>query len=85
MIIKEVYGDQLPLPPTGPRKPRQTASVEKTDKAEVSSEARSLFEAGKTRKLDEISLKIDSGFYFKPETTEKVAESILKDLQKPEP
>jgi anti-sigma28 factor (negative regulator of flagellin synthesis) len=85
MIIKEVYGDQLPLQPTGQRKVKQTASVERTDKVDVSPEARSLFEAGKAKKLDEISQKIDAGFYFKPETTEKVAESILKDLQKPEP
>ncbi|MCX6139008.1 MAG: hypothetical protein NTV54_16130 [Ignavibacteriales bacterium] len=84
MIIKEVYGDQLPLQPTGPKKVKQPVSVTKTDKVDVSPEARSLFEAGKAKKLEEISGKIDSGFYFKPETTEKVAESILKDLKKPE-
>jgi hypothetical protein len=85
MIIKEIYGDQLPIQPSGPKKVKQTTTVEKTDKVDVSPEARSLFEAGKAKKLEEITQKIDAGFYFKPETTEKVAESILKDLKKPQP
>jgi hypothetical protein len=84
MIIKEVYGDQFPLSPSGPRKLKQPAPVEKTDKAEVSSEARGLFEAGQAKKLEEISKRVDAGFYFQKDTTEKVADSILKDLRKSE-
>jgi len=56
------------------------ASQGKKDKVEISSEAKSLFEAGQNKRLEEIRKKIDAKYYFQSDVTEKVAEALLKDM-----
>lgn len=55
--------------------------VKKTDRVEVSSEARGLYEAGQTKQDDEIRKKIESGFYNSSNVIEKIADEVLKDLR----
>jgi hypothetical protein len=59
-----------------------SSSQRKADKAELSLEARSLFEAGQQKRLDDIQQKIQSNFYFGRDVTEKVVTGLIKDLMK---
>jgi hypothetical protein len=84
MGIKEVLsGGHLPVEPVrkagtppDPAKPAQPA-----DTARVSGEARSLYQADQSRRMDEIKERLDSGFYDRHDVIEKIAERILKDFQ----
>lgn len=59
-----------------------SSSPRKSDKAELSAEARSLFEAGQKKRVDEIQQKIHDNFYFSRDVTEKVVAALIKDLMK---
>jgi hypothetical protein len=59
-----------------------SSSQRKSDKAELSAEARSLFEAGRQKRLEEIQQKINEKFYFSRDVTEKVVSALIKDLMK---
>jgi hypothetical protein len=48
------------------------------DSVELSPEALQRFQATETQKTDAITEKINSGFYFSKEVTEKVADEIIK-------
>ena len=47
----------------------------------MSEEARALFEADQSRRVDEIRRKIQDGFYNTRDVTEKVADAILKEMK----
>lgn len=53
------------------------------DTAEVSDEAKSLFESERVKKIREVQERIESGYYLRREVAEKVAESMLRSLSKP--
>jgi len=84
MGISEVAGSGVPVQPSISKKVKdeQEAKATSKDKVDVSNEARSLYESDKTNKLNEISKKIDEGFYSQHDVIEKVADAMLKDLKK---
>jgi hypothetical protein len=49
-----------------------------SDSVELSPEALQRFQATETQKMDAITEKVNSGFYFSKEVTEKVADEIIK-------
>ncbi|NLT51305.1 MAG: flagellar biosynthesis anti-sigma factor FlgM [Ignavibacteria bacterium] len=52
------------------------------DKLEISQEAKALqSQKAEAKNLENIRQKVESGFYNKPEIIEKVAGSILKEIQ----
>ena len=88
MSIREIAGEMLPVDPVKGKKSVQAekakaAATGSKDRAELSSEARSMFEADQTKKIDEIRGKVDSGYYDSREVAEKVVDAILKDIKSP--
>jgi anti-sigma28 factor (negative regulator of flagellin synthesis) len=55
---------------------------DKKDSVEVSQEARAMYDADRTRRLESIREKIRNGFYFQKDVTEKVVDGLLNDLKK---
>jgi anti-sigma28 factor (negative regulator of flagellin synthesis) len=86
MAIVEVTSGATPLDPLkgkkgDPSSKTESRRDESTDRVEVSEEARALFDVEQTRRFEVIREKIRQGFYFQPDVTEKVVESLLKDLK----
>lgn len=84
MGISEITS-QGALPPADKGKKSKEpsrSSPGKKDKVELSSEAKSLFESGRSKRLEEIQQKIKDKYYDRPEVTEKVADALLKDMTK---
>lgn len=83
MGISEITNG-VPLPPSGNGKKAESARSprEKKDKVELSSEAKSLFEAGQNKRLEEIKTRIKGKYYFQRDVTEQVANALIKDLMK---
>ena len=52
------------------------------DKVELSSEAKSLFEADQQQRLAEIRERIRTNYYMSDEVTRRVVDAILRDLTK---
>ncbi len=65
-----------------PRAKGEKDSEEKSDRVEVSDEARALYEANQSTRFGAIREKIRKGFYFQRDVTEKVVDAILKDIKK---
>lgn len=84
MTISEIKNNALPSQSTGGKKVKEPvrSSRNEPDKIELSDEARSLFEAGQSKRLDEIRERIQNSFYFRPEITERVVSAIIKDMLK---
>ncbi len=61
---------------------REGDGEDRKDSVEVSEEARSMYDAEKTRRFDAIREKIRNGFYFQRDVTEKVVDAMMKDLKK---
>jgi anti-sigma28 factor (negative regulator of flagellin synthesis) len=51
------------------------------DKIDISDEAVSLFKTQENKRLEEIRGKIDSGYYFQRDITEKVVDAVMKDMK----
>lgn len=88
MAIREVTGQGTPVDPVKGNKSGQPARSKQVakdgkDRVEVSEEARALFEADQSRRVEEIRKKISEGFYNSREVTEKVADAILKEIKNP--
>ena len=84
MAIEKI-GAGGPILPAGESKKEKVAKApkqEKTDKVELSEEAKSLYAAEREKKLDEIREKVKNGFYDAPEVTEKVVEGLKRDLKR---
>ncbi len=84
MGIVEIAVASGQIDPVRDKKPGDKARVQQRvskDRVELSDEAKSLYGADQTRKTDAIREKVNSGFYFQPEVTEKVVDALLKDLQ----
>jgi hypothetical protein len=82
MTINEITGGATPVQPSQPRKVKDdpTPKAASSDRVELSSEAKSLFEADRARRLDEVQKRIDTGFYTRRDVLEKVADAILREL-----
>ena len=82
MTINEISGGAIPVQPSQPRKVKEdpTPKTSPSDQVELSSEAKSLFDADRARRLEEVQKRIDTGYYSRPEVMEKVADAILKEL-----
>ena len=85
MAVNEINGTALPFDPLRGKgvKSEKDSKTSAKDKVELSDEARSLFNAKKAQRVDEIHEKIRNGFYARRDVTEKVADLILKELRKP--
>lgn len=85
MTINEVMGSGYVPDPIKNKKERdiQLSKPSSTDKAEVSEEAKSLFEADRARKIREIEEKLESGYYSRHDVTEHVADALLRALKQP--
>jgi anti-sigma28 factor (negative regulator of flagellin synthesis) len=86
MAIREVIGQGAPVDPvkgnkSGAQAKGKQAVQSGSDRVEVSEEARALFEADQSRRVDEIRRKIQDGFYNTRDVTEKVADAILKEMK----
>jgi anti-sigma28 factor (negative regulator of flagellin synthesis) len=84
MTVNEIRTGGI-LPPNPGTKPGSTSetrkSSTKSDKVELSAEARSLLQSEQTQQTEQIQQRIDTGFYDTPEVREKIAEAVLKDLK----
>ena len=84
MAISEI-SNQGALPGSVREKKLKEAARPRTDRGdsvELSTEAKSLFEAGEQKRMEEIQQKIRDKFYFRQDVTEKVVDGILRDLTK---
>ena len=83
MAINEIISSgAVPVDPMrkpGPNNGKKGGEVK--DRADVSSEARSLLESDKQRNLEKIQARVDSGFYNQPDVLAKIADEVLKDLR----
>ena len=61
---------------------KQTESDEKSDRVDVSEEARALYESKLSGRFETIRERIRQGFYFQKDVTEKVVDAMLKDIKK---
>ena len=82
MTVSEVMGSGFAPDPIKIKKEKE-AELSKSapkDTAEVSDEAKLLFETDRAKKIREIEEKIESGYYLRREVTEKVAQAMLRSL-----
>jgi anti-sigma28 factor (negative regulator of flagellin synthesis) len=84
MSINEITGAPSPLSPLKPRKPitETKESSPSSDEVQLSGEARSLYEAAQTKRMEEIRVRLNDGFYLSQEVTEKIVDALLEDLKK---
>lgn len=61
------------------KKEKATAD-EKKDQLELSGEAKELMQTKKNAKIELMKSRVESGYYFSDEVTEKTAEKILKSF-----
>lgn len=83
MDINRITNGGLPPDPLKVRKAKDDSDKvrSKEDRIELSDEAVSLFNAQDDKRLEEIRKKVDSGYYFQRHITEKVVDSMLRDLK----
>lgn len=83
MTITEVLGSGLVPDPIKNKKEKELepSKSPSKDTAEVSAEAKQLYEAEQARRVRDIEEKIASGYYFRRDVTEKVADAILQKLR----
>ncbi|MGE5314740.1 MAG: flagellar biosynthesis anti-sigma factor FlgM [Acidobacteriota bacterium] len=61
-------------------KKEKAATEERKDQLELSGEAKELLQTRKNAKIELMKSRVESGYYFSDEVTEKTAEKILKAL-----
>jgi anti-sigma28 factor (negative regulator of flagellin synthesis) len=84
MTVRGIEGDFSSVDPIKGKKssaPAKQASAGK-DKVQVSGEAKSLFEAGQSKRFEEIRKRLHDGYYDSPEVTEKIVDGLMDDLLK---
>lgn len=59
---------------------KEHVDAEKKDNVEISEEAKELFNTKHTARIEMLKARVESGYYFSDEVTEKTAERILKSL-----
>lgn len=85
MTVSEVMGSGFAPDPIKIKKEKdaELSKPAPKDTAEVSDEAKLLFETERAKKIREIEEKIESGYYLRREVTEKVAQALLRRLSNP--
>ena len=84
MSIRGIECDFSPIDPVKGKKspaPAKQASAG-GDKVQVSGEAKSLFEANQSKRLEEVRTRLQEGYYMSQEVTEKIVEGLMDDLLK---
>ncbi|HTY60333.1 MAG TPA: hypothetical protein VMF59_16035 [Bacteroidota bacterium] len=84
MTVKAIEGDCTPVEPVKGKKsqaPAKQASSGK-DRVQVSGEAKTLFEADQSRRMDAIRARLEQGYYMSQEVTEKIVDGLMDDLLK---
>jgi len=83
MAIKEINGEMLPVDPLRGKKSQAAGktTAARKDKVELSEEAKTLFEADQTKRMEQIRERLDQGFYSTPEAVEKIVAGLLEDLK----
>ena len=61
-------------------KKEKAASDERKDQLQLSGEAKELMQTKKNAKIELMKARVESGYYFSDEVTEKTAEKIMKSL-----
>lgn len=64
------------------RSKEQTEGEERSDRIELSDEARAMYESQQSGRFEAIRERIREGFYFQKDVTEKVVDAMLKDIKK---
>ena len=64
------------------RAKEKTDSDERSDRIELSDEARAMYESQQSSRFEAIRERIRDGFYFQKDVTEKVVDAMLKDIKK---
>jgi anti-sigma28 factor (negative regulator of flagellin synthesis) len=69
------------------RAKEQIETDERSDRIELSDEARAMYESKQSTRFEAIRERIRQGFYFQKDVTEKVVDAMLKDIKNgpPEP
>lgn len=83
MRIAEILGSGFVSDPVKNKKEKELESSKplSKDMAQVSAEAKELFESEQARRIREIEEKIVSGYYLRRDISEKVADAILQQLR----
>jgi anti-sigma28 factor (negative regulator of flagellin synthesis) len=83
MDINRITNGGISPDPIKPKKTKEEPEKAKSqeDKVEFSQEAMSLFKAQGNKRLEEIRNKIETGYYFQREVTEKVVDAMFPDLK----
>jgi anti-sigma28 factor (negative regulator of flagellin synthesis) len=94
MAIQEILGTAGAVDPvkggnrsqtsqkSAPHAKDATESDEKSDRVDVSEEARVLYASKLIGRFETIRERIRQGFYFRKDVTEKVVDAMLKDIKK---
>jgi anti-sigma28 factor (negative regulator of flagellin synthesis) len=64
------------------RAKEKTDSDDRSDRIELSEEARAMYESQQSGRFEAIRERIRDGFYFQKDVTEKVVDAMLKDIKK---
>jgi hypothetical protein len=84
MDVTRITKGGLPIEPLKSKKVKEEAKSEvgsKEDRIELSDQAISLFTASETKRHQEIQQRVESGYYFRRDVTEKVADAMLRDMK----
>jgi anti-sigma28 factor (negative regulator of flagellin synthesis) len=71
-----------PSAKTTVRTKEKSDSDDRSDRIELSDEARAMYESQQSSRFDTIRERIRQGFYFQKDVTEKVVDAMLKDIKK---
>ena len=64
------------------RAKEKSESDDRSDRVELSEEARAMYESQQSGRFEAIRERIRQGFYFQKDVTEKVVDAMLKDIKK---
>lgn len=64
------------------RAKEKTDTDDRSDRIELSDEARAMYESQQSSRFEAIRERIRDGFYFQKDVTEKVVDAMLKDIKK---
>ncbi|HUI66096.1 MAG TPA: hypothetical protein VL126_14730 [Bacteroidota bacterium] len=84
MSIRGIESEFAPVEPVKGKKSSTPAKASPgaSDKVQVSGEAKSLFQADQSKRIEEIRKRLDDGYYLTPEVTDKIVDGLMNDLLK---
>jgi anti-sigma28 factor (negative regulator of flagellin synthesis) len=83
MTIREIVSSGAVPDPVKSKKEKEVEEAKRPpkDTVSVSEDAKHLFEAEQARRVREIEERIASGYYFRREVTEKIADTLLQKFR----